>query len=313
MAEESKKDEKSEGSGKKPNEGSKDKTGDQPGAQSLKPTETKPGETGGQPPKPGPAAAAREPEKKTGPSVPPAGTGAKPASSTPPSATGAKPAEAKRPPAAPPKKARKCGCLSAGLWLVAVLVVIVVGGYFTWPYWSRYAEPYLPKMMTADGSRVAALESRVAEIEQKLKAPRPEIEAIRALQAGRQKVNEQLGSALNQVESLQKAITSLSRMAELVKGAESGDAEKVVAALTLKIDEVRQDLARAEERADRSAADLAKRIDEVEAEAQSEDKGVSEAVAAALTAGQLAQALKGSGPFSAELDAVKRALLDRLG
>jgi hypothetical protein len=300
MAEESRKDEKSDGSGKKPNEGGKDKLGEQPGVQSVKSTETKPGETGGERPKPGPAAAAREPEKKTGPSVPPAGAGAKPAA-------------AGRPPAAPPKKARKCGCLSAGLWLLAVLVVIVVGGYFTWPYWSRYAEPYLPKMMTADGSRVAALESRVAEIEQKLKAPRPEIEAIRALQAGRQKVNEQLGSALNQVESLQKAITSLSRMAELVKGAESGDAEKVVAALTLKIDEVRQDLARAEERADRSAADLAKRIDEVEAEAQSEDKGVSEAVAAALAAGQLAQALKGSGPFSAELDAVKPFAKDDAG
>ena len=305
MVDETKKDVKSEESDKKPNEDGKDKPADKPGAQMAKPPETKPGETGKEPPKPGPAAAAKEPEKKTGPSVPPAGAGARPAGSVPPPGSGAKPGEAKRPPAAPPKKKSKGGCLTGVLWLVAILVLVVVGGYFTWPQWSPYVEAYLPKARTAEDPRLAELENRLAEVERKLAAPRPEIEAIRALQADRQKINEQLASERKEVESLQKAIASLGKMAELMKGAESGEAEKIVAALTPRIHGLSQDLARSVEKSEQNASALAQRIDDLETKVQAADEGVSGAAAATLAVGQLAQALKGSGPFSAELDAVK--------
>jgi len=293
MVDETKKDEKSEGSGNKPNEGGKDKPGDKPGGQTLTPTATKPGET------------VKEPEKKAGPSVPPAGAGSKPAASVPPAGGGAKPGEAKRPPAAPPKKKGKGGCLTGLLWLVAILVLVVGGGYFTWPQWSPYVEAYLPKAQTAEDPRLAELESRVAEVERKLAAPRPEIEAIRALQADRQKINEQLGAAHKEVESLQKAIASLGKMAELMKGAESGEAEKVVATLSPRIDGLSQDLARSVERSEQNASAMAQRIDDLETKVKAADEGISGAAAATLAVGQLAQALKGSGPFSAELDAVK--------
>jgi hypothetical protein len=301
MVEESKRDAKPEGSGKKPNEGGKDKPVDKLGAEAANPAEQKPGDAGGAAPKPGQPAGAKEPEKRTGASVPPSGAGAKPGPSTPPPGGGAKPGEAKRPPAAPPKKAQKSGCLSSVFWLLAVLVVIVVVGYFTWPQWSHYAAPYL----AAEDSRVTELETRVEEIERKLSAPRPEIKAIESLQADRQKINERLSSAHNEVESLQKAIASLTKMAELVKGADTVDADKIVTALTLKIDGVQQELTRSVEQAAQNTAEIEKRINELETKAQAADDGTSGAAAAALAVGQLAQALNGSGPFSAELNAVK--------
>jgi hypothetical protein len=327
MTEESKKNDKPEGSGKKPNDGGKDKPGDQPGAAAAKPAESKPGDVGGAPPKPSPAAAAaKEPEKKTGPSVPASGAGARPGPSAPPPSAGAKPGpstsppgagakadEGKRPPAAPPKKAKKSGCLSAVLWLVVVLAVIAVGGYYTWPYWSHYVEAYLPKAPApAEDPRVTELESRMAEVERKLSQPRPEIEAIRALQADRQKINERLANAQSEVESLQKAIASLGKMTEPMKGADSGEAKKIVAGLTERIDKLNQDLTRSVEQSAQSTTEIEKRsdeiekrIDELEAKSRAADDGTSEAAAVALAVGQLAEALKGSGPFSAELNAVK--------
>jgi hypothetical protein len=314
MTEESKKDDKPEGTGNKPNEGGKDKPGDKPGAAAAKPAESKPGDAGGAPPKPGPAtAAAKEPEKKTGPSVPPSGAAAKPGSSTPPPGAGVKPGEGKRPPAAPPKKAKKSGCFTTVLWLVAVLVAIVVVGYYTWPRWSHYAEPYLPKSpASAEDPRVTDLENRMAAVERKLSQPRPEIEAIRALQADRQKINERLANAQSEVESLRKAIASRGKMTEPTEGADGGDAKKISAALTARVDKLNQDLTGAVEQTAQSATEIEKRIDEiekrideVEAKSQAADDETSGAAAVALAVGQLAEALKGSGPFSAELNAVK--------
>ncbi|MGF1641981.1 MAG: mitofilin family membrane protein, partial [Rhodospirillales bacterium] len=305
MAEDAKKDAKSEGSADKPNEGGADKPGPQAGGGLPEPPPGTPGEAGKEAAKPAAArSAAGEPGKQPKTSVPPAGAGTKPEPSSPAGGTAAKPAEGRRPPAAPPKKTRRGGCLTAILWLIAVSAAVVAGGYFTWPWWSPAIEAYLPKT-TADDARVADLEARLGDVERQLAAPRPEIEAIRSLQAARQQTNERLDSALNEVQSLRQAIASLGKMAELVKGVEDGDAGQALAALGVKIDELEGALARLGERSGRMVADLERRIDAVEAQVVAVDEGTSGAAAAALATGQLAQALKGSGPFAAELNAVR--------
>jgi len=319
MTEESKKDDKPEGSGKKPNEGGKDKPGDQPGAAAAKPAESKPGDVGGAPPKPSPAAAAaKEPEKKTGPSVPASGAGARPGPSAPPPGAGAKADEGKRPPTAPPKKAKKSGCLSAVLWLVAVLVAIVVVGYVTWPRWSQYAEPYLPKVMTTPSAKVqamektiATLESRVGAVEKRTKGASDLEAAITALEkegAGARKQLDALSSRIATLENTLKSLTAMTKAAEAggSAAAEAGAASQAaLQQLAMQIAQLQGKVSESTDSTAQIAAEIAERVGALEAKAQAVDEGTSGAAAAALAVGQLTQALNGSGAFSAELNAVK--------
>lgn len=319
MTEESKKDDKPEGTGNKPNEGGKDKPGDKPGAAAAKPAASKPGDAGGAPPKPGPAtAAAKEPEKKTGPSVPASGAAAKPGSSTPPPGAGVKPGEGKRPPAAPPKKAKKSGCFTTVLWLVAVLVAIVVVGYYTWPRWSHFAEPYLPKVMTTPSANVQAmektiktLERRIGAVEQRTKGAGDLEAAIAALEKEGADARKQLDAVSARIATLESTLESLAKMTKAAEAGESAAADAGAASqaalqqLSVRIAQLDGKVTQSAESAAQSAAEIAERVGALEAKAQAVDEATAGAAAAALAVGQLAQALDGSGPFAAELNAVK--------
>ena len=236
------------------------------------------------------------------------------------------------------------------LWLAAVLVVIVVGAYFSWPQWSRYAEPYLPKVMTTSSAEVeamektiAALESRIGAVERRtadsgkgagdLGAAIAALEAaIAALETEGAGAGKQLNALSARIATLEGTLEALAGMTRMVEAVEAGTVEAEAAGraalqqLTVRIARLEGSVAQSAEMAAAAAqnsaeiaervgelAVVAERIGELEIKAMALEQGAegaSGAAATSLAVGQLAQALKGSGPFSAELNAVKAFAVD---
>ena len=177
------------------------------------PSGAKPPDTGKEPekPKPPPQSGAKpsepvkEPAKPSvttgpkeqpkGPSVPPSGvkpaeaakqpvrSGGPPGGKEPPKGPGApsspaKAPEPKKPSAEPPKKR---GCLGTAIWLVAIIVALGAGIYYTWPYWPEAVKKPLeaqvagliPEVQTPEAK--AVLEDRLAKSEKELTALKSQV------------------------------------------------------------------------------------------------------------------------------------------
>ncbi len=214
------------------------------------------------------------------------------------------------------------------------MLAIVVVGYFTWPQWSQYAEPYLPKMVTTPSPKVqamektiAALESRIGAVEQQNAAGDKEGgdfgPAIATLETDGASNRKQLKAMSARVATLESTLKSLADMTKAAEAGGSAAAEAGAASqaalnqLSVRISQLEGKVTQSADSVGQSSTDIAARIGALEekagaleAQAKASTEGDEAAAVTALAVGQLAQALKGSGPFAAELKAVKEIAED---
>lgn len=270
MTEDSKKDEKAKEGGPEPAAGAAAPKSDKPGPDPAKPDTKEPPKT--EPVKP----AAKEPPKTSAASA----AGSKTSS---------------------PRRTKKKGSGAGLAWTLLVLVVIGVGGFFSWPLWSSYAipylEPYFPDIAKApeENPKLAALDGRLASLEKLASERQADAGAIAALEQERERLRTELATVIGRVEELEKALGDVRRVAEAASlPAEAADASESLGQLMRRIAEL-------EGRTD-SLAGTTTKVDEI-----SQRIGTLEASASAavLAVNQLDAAVAGGGSFSAELQALK--------
>ena len=157
---------------------------------------------------------------------------------------------------APPRNPQR----AAVLWLSALLVVIVAGVASS-PFWA----PYLAPLLSWGAGRgigvekIAALDARVAALEQRPAAPVVDTEAIRSAIAAMGRRIDQLGSAAdNRLSELEKRPVQTGIDADAIKSEE--------AALAHRIDQLEQRLAAAETQSASRAASEATALEKINGE-----------------------------------------------
>lgn len=287
-----------------------------------------PSGTGGPPPAGSPSSAkpaaatraAEEAAKQAAPGKPAAAPG-KQAEKEPAKGAAQPPGKEpeKRPPAAPPgagkgkppppgKKRR--GCLAALLWLIVIVIVIGVGGYYTWPYWSPYARPYIEPYLqalvppSAENEKLAALDGRLGKLEETARALAKESEVLGTLPGEIKELRGELDEVLARLEKVEQGIASL---AAAPAGGERMPAQGVPAELEQRLAKLETEAERLQQLDARLAAldRVESQISELEKIAGARSAASGKAAAAALALERLGDAVKGSGPFATELDAVK--------
>jgi len=283
MTEDSKKDKKTKEGGPEPAAGAAAPKSDKPGPDPAKPDTKEPPKT--EPVKP----AAKEPPKTSAASA----AGSKTSS---------------------PRRTKKKGSGAGLAWTLLVLVVIGVGGFFSWPLWSSYAipylEPYFPDIAKApeENPKLAALDGRLASLEKLASERQADAGAIAALEQERERLRTELATVIGRVEELEKALGDVRRVAEAASlPAVAADASESLGQLMRRIAEL-------EGRTDSLAGtttkvdEISQRIGTLEASASAAGTSASAASAASaavLAVNQLDAAVAGGGSFSAELQALK--------
>jgi len=268
-------------------------------------TETAAGATAPKADKLGPEPAkteAKEPPK----AEPPKPAGKEPPKTSAATATGARPST--------PRRTKKKGSGAGMAWTLLVLVLIGVGGYFSWPLWSHYAipylEPYFPDIAKApeEDPKLAALDGRLASLEKLASERQGDAGAIAALEQERERLRAELTAVMGRVEELEKALADVRRVAEAASlPAEAADASEPLGQLMQRIADLE---GRTDSLAGKTAqvAEISQRIGTLEASAAAAGTSASAASAASaavLAVGQLSDAAAGGGSFSAKLQAVK--------
>ena len=234
-------------------------------------------------------------------------------------------------PAGPTRRSAR-GFARAPLWL-AGLLILILGGVASSPFWAPQIEPLLPWGENRDD--YAALAARVAAIETRPVAPSPGIDAVQSAMSQLARRADQLDSRLAAVEkrpappsvdtdAINSALGALGRRVDQLESAAKPDLGPIRAGMQ----QVEQRLAAIETQsasriASETAAskdmqqelsrlgkvdgDLADRVAALEREAQSQNKAELRSDGMlALLLGQMREALEQARPFPAEFDAFIR-------
>jgi hypothetical protein len=189
------------------------------------PSGAKPEESAKDPAKPGASAAANEPPKAS--SVPPSGSkpaeaarqpvkpGVPPGGKEPPQGPATPSAAARTPepkkPAAKPKK--KHGCLGMLIWLVVIIAALGVGAYYSWPYWPEAVKK--------------PVEAKIAGLIPQVETP----EAKAALDDRLAKHDEQLAALKSRVDEVagRKSVTEsdVAAMVDAAGGTQDGELKQL--------------------------------------------------------------------------------------
>lgn len=235
------------------------------------------------------------------------------------------------PPPAPPK--RRSGCLALG----AVLAILLIGGLLTSPYWgpalAPYAQSYLPAQPGEE--QIAALEDRIAELEQTVQqgsaredgaaALQQDVEALRAqmdtlggrlqdiepgvtavvpewvderlsaVRSESQQLDERVAGLNQQLAGLDERVAGLDRKVSDLAPQDSG-IEETVAGLEQQITRTQEQVASLEEQ----VRSLSERVPDTRDVSQ-------DAAAVALGLSRLSETLGTSRSYRQELDAFKSA------
>lgn len=206
------------------------------------------------------------------------------------------------PPTSPPPR-RGHGCLMSALWAALAVVCVIAIGFLTWPYWSPYVEAYLPPPPgDQEASRqVAALEQRVAQLEQTLKERPSEQDTVKALRQEGQALREQMSTLGKRLQKIEEAAPQASSATSVSHG-EMQQLRQLVSDLQSQLAQAQSDLS--------DVPQLRRQIDDLEQKtARAASPG---AAAAALALNRLSEAASTSQPYANELDAFRAAAGEEL-
>ncbi|TVR97348.1 MAG: hypothetical protein EA406_09800 [Rhodospirillales bacterium] len=197
-----------------------------------------------------------------------------------------------KPPGAAQTK-RRGGCLTALVVVIAAIVAVGVGGYFTWPHWSPYAQPYLEAVVADDEreARLAELEERMAALQQTVQQEIPDAAALAALKDEAEALRGQLDAALGRVQELEQSIVAVQEAMPVID-----EDAPVIGRLDRRLGQVEAEMDQ--------LARLRARIDQVEEKAVAAQAVTAGAAAVALALNRLDEAVSGPSPFRDDLRAV---------
>ena len=231
-------------------------------------------------------------------------------------------------PAGPTRRSAR-GFARAPLWL-AGLLILILGGVASSPFWAPQIEPLLPWGENRDD--YAALATRVAAVETRLVAPSPGIDAVQSAMSQLARRADQLDSRLAAVEkrpappsvdtdAINSALGALGRRVDQLESAAKQDLGPIragmqqveqrlaaietqsasrIASETAASKDMQQELSRL----GKVEGDLADRVAALEREAQSQEKPELRADGMlALLLGQMREAIEQARPFPAEFGA----------
>jgi hypothetical protein len=221
---------------------------------------------------------------------------------TAPPAAELAPDEDRQPAAAPPAIARRRRS-AAALWLVGLLI-LVIGGVASSPYWAPAVGRLLPWGKGPAATDYDALAARIAALEERPAPPAIDVDAIRSAQAA-------MGG---RVAALETAISTLRRDQE-----QASATKAAVAQLALRIDKIETQAASRsateaadidkiqQELAQRGAAarDFADRLAAFEQRLQAQSNADRTGAVQLLALLQMREAIEAARPFPAEYAAFK--------
>ena len=234
------------------------------------------------------------------------------------------------------KPAKKDGGIAPFLWTVLALAVLGGAAATTWPLWSPYITAGLSSTREDPfrDPRVTGLAGRVAALEETTKGGGG---AVEDLEAQRARSRQELETLMARLENLEQALRSVKKMGEATAPlADSADADENLRQLSERLgrlednDETLEGLleriARLEERGGAAGegvqpaaraeeltaavADISKRVGALERTDTMVAGTAIGAQATVLAVGQLREALRGTAPFAAELEAVGAVVAD---
>ena len=231
-------------------------------------------------------------------------------------------------PAGPTRRSAR-GFARAPLWL-AGLLILILGGVASSPFWAPQIEPLLPWGENRDD--YAALAARVAAVEARLVAPSPGIDAVQSAMSQLARRADQLDSRLAAVEkrpappsvdtdAINSALGALGRRVDQLEPAAKPDLgplragmqqveQRLAAIETQSASRIASETAASKDmqqelsRLGKVEGDLADRVAALEREAQSQEKPELRADGMlALLLGQMREAIEQARPFPAEFGA----------
>ena len=231
-------------------------------------------------------------------------------------------------PAGPTRRSAR-GFARAPLWL-AGLLILILGGVASSPFWAPQIEPLLPWGENRDD--YAALAARVAAVETRLVAPSPGIDAVQSAMSQLARRADQLDSRLAAVEkrpappsvdtdAINSALGALGRRVDQLESAAKPDLgplragmqqveQRLAAIETQSASRIASETAASKDmqqelsRLGKVEGDLADRVAALEREAQSQEKPELRADGMlALLLGQMREAIEQARPFPAEFGA----------
>jgi len=211
-------------------------------------------------------------------------------------------------PAGPTRRSAR-GFARAPLWL-AGLLILILAGVASSPFWAPQIEPLLPWGENRDD--YAALAARVAAIETRPVAPSPGIDAVQSAMSQLARRVDQLDSRLaviekRRVDQLESAAkpdlgpirAGMQQVEQRLAAIETQSASRI-ASETAASKDMQQELSRL----GKFEGDLADRVAALEREAQSQEKPELRADGMlALLLGQMREAIEQARPFPAEFGA----------
>lgn len=235
--------------------------------------------------------------------------------------------------------ATKGGGIAPFLWTVLALAVLGGAAAATWPLWS----PYITARLSSTEEdpfrdpRVTGLAGRMAALEETTKGAGGAGGAVEDLEAERTRSRQELKALMERLDNLEQALRSVKKMGEATAPpAESADTDEYLRRLSERLgrlennDEtlegLRERIARLEERGgaagegiqpaaraeelSTAVADISKRVGALERTDTMAAGTAIGAQATVLAVGQLREALRGTAPFGAELQAVGAVAAD---
>jgi len=231
-------------------------------------------------------------------------------------------------PAGPTRRSAR-GFARSPLWL-AGLLILILAGVASSPFWAPQIEPLLPWGENRDD--YAALAARVAAVETRLVAPSPGIDAVQSAMSQLARRADQLDSRLAAVEkrpappsvdtdAINSALGALGRRVDQLESAAKPDLgplragmqqveQRLAAIETQSASRIASETAASKDmqqelsRLGKVEGDLADRVAALEREAQSQEKPELRADGMlALLLGQMREAIEQARPFPAEFGA----------
>jgi hypothetical protein len=234
---------------------------------------------------------------------PPANLGAPPAS---PETTPAGEAPLPAPPVARPAGITR----QAVVWLAVLLAVVIIWVALS-PFWAPALAPLLPwgRRPAAAGGDVTALAARVTALEQRPVAPTVDVDAIKSAQS----------MLAQRVDRLEAAVQGLGRnqgnetatkaaLAQLGQRLDATDAQSASSAASQASD-IRK-LQQEQSRIDGAAADLGRRLTELQQQVHAQGVADRSGAALLLALMQMRQAVEEARPFPDEYGAFKALARD---
>jgi len=111
----------------------------------------------------------------------------------------------------PPQPADRSG-LGGFLWVVALLAVVVGGGYATWPLWSAHVSAWLPALEGEVDPQVAGTLDRLSEMEKELARIRESGDAIADLESVRGALNKDMEALMERIGALEGQLQAMRKM-----------------------------------------------------------------------------------------------------